>query len=397
MSTTLQPAPALLETADPPRDLMMVLGFASWTGAQRRGLVMPDDRLTVELLRSERIGRLLVCNPYRSVAAKLVRTIVGPRDVAFPSSATRRLYEPLRLRREDATDPKAIERSCAAYDRAVRRAARRFGLDRPAIVTSHPLVAGFARFDWAGPVTYYAIDDLRAHPVLSRWWDAYDVAHARMRELGRRAVGVTDAALARVDPTGASAVIPNGIDASEWTTPGPAPDWFLALPRPRLVYVGSLDPRLEVEAIRKTALAHPGASVALVGRCPDPDHYAPVRDLPNVTIAAPVDRAQLVGLVSAADAGLIPHVRNELTLAMSPLKLYEYLAAGLPVAAVDLPAIAAVSPARTALAQGAGDFAAAVDRALALGRATEADRLAFIHANTWERRFEHLLDLALAN
>jgi Glycosyl transferases group 1 len=134
-----------------------------------------------------------------------------------------------------------------------------------------------------------------------------------------------------------------------------------------------------------------------VGRCPDPEHYAPIRDLPNVTIAPPVDRAQLVGLVSAADVGLIPHVRNELTLAMSPLKLYEYLAAGLPVAAVDLPAIASVSPTRTALAHGADDFVAAVDRALELGRASEADRLAFIHANTWERRFEHLLDLALAN
>jgi glycosyltransferase involved in cell wall biosynthesis len=218
-----------------------------------------------------------------------------------------------------------------------------------------------------------------------------------MRELGRRAIGVTEAALARVDPTGASAVIPNGIDAAEWTAPGPAPDWFLALPRPRLVYVGSLDARLEVEAVRRTALAYPDASIALVGRCPDPDHYASLSDLPNVTIAPPVDRARLVGLVSAADAGLIPHVRNELTLAMSPLKLYEYLAAGLPVAAVDLPAIASVSPTRTALAHGADDFVAAVDSALALGRAGEADRLAFIHANTWERRFEHLLDLALAN
>lgn len=397
MSIALQPVPAAVETAAAPRDLMMILGFASWSGALRRGLVMPDDRLTIELLGSERIGRLLVCNPYRSVAAKLIRTAVGPRDADFPASQTRRLYEPLRLRREDPTDPKTIERACAAYDRAVRRAADRFGLERPAIITSHPLVAGFASFDWAGPVTYYAIDDLRAHPVLSRWWDAYDVAHARMRELGRRAIGVTEAALARVDTTGASAVIPNGIDATEWTTPGRAPEWFLALPGPRLVYVGSLDPRLEVEAIRRTALAHPEASIALVGRCPDPDHYAPIRDLPNVTIAPPVDRAELVGLVSAADVGLIPHVRNELTKAMSPLKLYEYLAAGLPVAAVDLPGIASVSPTRTALAHGADDFVAAVDRALGLGRASEADRLAFIHANTWERRFAHLLDLALAN
>jgi glycosyltransferase involved in cell wall biosynthesis len=397
MSIALEPVPAVVETADAPRDLLMILGFASWSGALRRGLVMPDDRLTIELLRSERVGRLLVCNPYRSAVAKLVRTATGRHDAAFPASATRRLYEPLRLRRQDATSIRAIERSCAAYERAVRRAADRFGLERPAIITSHPLVAGFGSFDWAGPVTYYAIDDLRAHPVLSRWWQAYDVAHASMRERGRRAVGVTEAALARVDPSGPAAVIPNGIDAGEWSAPGPAPRWFTELPGPRMLYVGSLDPRVEVEAVRATATAYPNGSVVLIGRCPDPDHYASLRDLPNVTIAPPVGRAELVGLVAAADVGLIPHVRNELTEAMSPLKLYEYLAAGLPVAAVDLPGIASVSSARTALAHGADDFVAAVARALELVRSSEADRLAFIHANAWERRFEHLLDLALAN
>src|SRR5215217_5207659 len=133
MSIALEPVPAVVETADAPRDLLMILGFASWSGALRRGLVMPDDRLTIELLRSERVGRLLVCNPYRSAVAKVVRTATGRRDAPFPASDTRRLHEPLRLRRQDATSVRAIERSCAAYERAVRRAADRFGLERPAI------------------------------------------------------------------------------------------------------------------------------------------------------------------------------------------------------------------------------------------------------------------------
>jgi glycosyltransferase involved in cell wall biosynthesis len=385
------------DVATAPRDVVMILGYTSWGGAIRRGLVHPEDQLTVALLRSPRVGRLLVCNPFRSAPAKLLRAAVGPRDADFPATETRRLHEPLRLRRADPTDVRGVARACAAYERSVKRAVERFGLRRPVVITTHPLWAGFGRFDWAGPVTYYANDDLRAHPPLSAWWPAYDVSHERMREHGRRAVGLTPKSLASVDPAGPSAVIPCGIDPDEWFAPGEAPAWFTSLPGRKLLYVGTLDPRVEVESVRATALAFPNDSIVLVGRCPDPEHYDEVRQLSNVTIASEVGREELTALVAAADVGLIPHVRTEQTMAMSPLKLFEYLAAGLPVASIDLPGIRPHSPERVALAEGIDDFPAAVARAIEIGRCSEAERIAFIHDNTWAQRFERLFDLAFAN
>jgi teichuronic acid biosynthesis glycosyltransferase TuaH len=397
MSVALQLAPNDPPAAAAPRDVVMILGYTSWGGAIRRGLVHPEDQLTLALLRSPRVGRLLVCNPFRSAPAKLMRAAIGPRDAEFPGSETRRLHEPLRVRRTDPTDVRGVERACAAYERSVRRAAARFGLERPVVITTHPLWAGFGHFDWAGPVTYYANDDLRAHPPLSSWWPAYDVSHAKMREHGRGAVGLTPKSLASVDPAGPSAVIPCGIDPNEWLAPGAAPGWFTALPGRKLLYVGTLDPRVEVESVAATAQAYPDDSIVLVGRCPDPEHYAAVRGLPNVTIASEVGREQLTALVAAADVGLIPHVRSEQTMAMSPLKLFEYLAAGLPVASVDLPGIRPHCPERVALAAGIGDFPTAVARAIEIGPCSEADRIAFVHDNTWARRFDQLFDIALAN
>jgi teichuronic acid biosynthesis glycosyltransferase TuaH len=397
MGAGLKLAPTDGVAATAASDVVMIFGYTSWGGAVRRGLVHSEDRLTLELMQSARVGRLLVCNPYRSVVAKPARALVGPRDAAFPSTDTRHLYEPLRFRRSDATAVSAIERSCAAYENAVRRRTERLGLERPAVITTHPLLAAFGRFDWAGPVTYYATDDLRAHPPLSPWWPAYDVAYARISELGRRVVGVTPKSVASVGPSGPSAVIPNGIDPDEWLAPGEAPHWFTALPAPRLLYLGTLDPRVEVESVAAVAKAYPRGSVVLAGRCPDPEHYASVRALPNVTIAPPLDRAQVTALAAAADVGLIPHVRDAQTEAMSPLKLYEYLAAGLPVASVDLPGVSSVCPERIVLANGADAFVAAVRQALELGRWSESDRYRFIHDNAWERRFVSLLDVALGN
>jgi glycosyltransferase involved in cell wall biosynthesis len=106
-------------------------------------------------------------------------------------------------------------------------------------------------------------------------------------------------------------------------------------------------------------------------------------------------RQEVVNLIGAAEACLVPHVRDRLTEAMSPLKLYEYLAGGLPVVATDLPPMRGVDPRVTLVPEG-GDVAAAVRAALAQGRASEDERRAFIAANTWRSRHERLIELALA-
>jgi teichuronic acid biosynthesis glycosyltransferase TuaH len=185
--------------------------------------------------------------------------------------------------------------------------------------------------------------------------------------------------------------VPNGVEPHEWLSPDPAPDWFMALPGPRLLYVGSLDARVDVAALARAARTLPGASIVLAGPLLDPDHFGALRADPNVHIHGPVERAQVVGLVGAADACLIPHVRNALTEAMSPLKLYEYLAGGAPVAALDLPPIRDISP-RVVIAPELTD---AIVRALALGRAGDAERMAFADEHSWRRRQERIVELAL--
>jgi glycosyltransferase involved in cell wall biosynthesis len=377
------------------RDVVMLLGYTSWAGAIRRRQIHPEDQLTLKLIASPRIGRLLVCNPFRSLPARLLRPASAEAGELFPASEQRRLHEPVRLRRMDSTRISAIERSCRRYERSVRDAAAELGLESPAVITAHPLMAGFGRFDWAGPVTYYANDDLTAYPPLRPWRRAYEESFARMRAVGRRAVGLTPKSLASVGPSGPGAIVPSGLIPEEWIQPAAPPRWFLELPAPRMVYVGTLDERIDVEMIHSLAAANPQGSVVLIGREGDLGPIAGLGDPRNVHLRPPIPRAELIALVAAADLGLVPHVRSEQTEAMSPLKLFEYLGAGIPVAATDLPGTSSACPERVALAADSRDFAAAARQALAMGRWDERRRLDFIAENSWSHRFEALLNLAL--
>jgi len=270
------------------------------------------------------------------------------------------------------------------------------GMEDPVVITVNPLLAGFGEFSWARAVTFYATDDWTAYPPHRRWWPAYRESFKRVGAHARRVAACSDLVLERVAPTGPGVVLPNAVDPGEWLDHADPPAWVSDLPRPLLVYAGTLDARLDVGALLAIARASPAATLLLVGPLHDPRHLDPLRAAPNVEIRPPLGRREVVGLIRSADVGLIPYLRVPMTLAMSPLKLYEYLAGGLPVLATDLPSTQGVAPTRVTLVPAGGDFVEGTRSAIALGRAGEVERAAFVEDNTWRTRHEELLDLALA-
>ncbi len=374
-------------------DAVFTFDEITWDAAQRRGMCFPTDRVALALAADQRVERLLICNQPRSAPVKLVKDRLR-RPAPFPASDRVHLYEPLRLRRRDPVSLRALERAYSRYGRRLRWAAQRRGLRRPAIVTAHPFVAAFAPLDWAGPITLLASDDWAAHPAYSRWRSAYIAAYERIARRRLRVCAVTETIVERIEPLGPAAVVPNGVDPEEWLEIGPPPEWMTQLPGPRFFYVGTLDSRLDVRAVREVARAWPQGSVVLAGPLADRDHLAPLREEPNVTFPGPLRRPEVAALAHAADVCLVPHRRLPLTEAMSPLKIYECLAGGGPVAATDLPPLQGIEG-PLELVEPGGDFVAGVRAALARGPMEEAERRRFVASNSWSRRTEAVLALAL--
>jgi teichuronic acid biosynthesis glycosyltransferase TuaH len=379
-------------------DVVLALCFVTWEDAVRRGMHFPPDRLIEALLHEPQVRSLVVADPFRDRARTLAKRALGrsgdPARGEDPARVTH--LRPLRAGRRDPVDPGAVERLYRRYDARLARAAEAAGLRDPVLITTHPFVAGFAPARWARSVTYYVWDDWAAHPRHRDWRPAIEESHARIRASERRVCAVSQAILDRMTPTGPAALVPNGVDPREWRDIGEPPAWFAALPAPRLLYAGTLDARIDVRLVERTARAFPDGSVTLVGLIADEAHLAPLRDLPNVHIHPPVTRDAITAMIRAADAGLVPHARTDLTTAMSPLKVYEYLAGGRPVAATDLAPMRGIDP-RVVLTPEGGDYAASVARALALGPAPERERAAFVAAHAWERRHTEILTLARAD
>ncbi len=182
--------------------------------------------------------------------------------------------------------------------------------------------------------------------------------------------------------------IRNGVDAAFWKDPCPPPPEYLEIPAPRAVYVGALDEWFDVELLRQLAQRLSDVSFVIIGQ----RRHGPATDfsMPNIHWLGSRPREQVRAYVQHANVGIIPFKRNDLIECVCPLKLYEYMACGLPVVATRWDELERMnSPAR--LATGVGEWTAQLRQSLqakqsAQSRDAEGES-AYALSNDWQCRW----------
>jgi teichuronic acid biosynthesis glycosyltransferase TuaH len=282
---------------------------------------------------------------------------------------------------------------------AVRRAAASIGLTPAAVLQQTPHFVVLGRCGERTSV-YYAADDFSAGAEL------LGMPRRRVEQAERRAATRADLVIA-VSPLLAEkweayakrvAVVRNGVspfpsetaDSSNLGTE-------ILLSHPIAGVVGTLSERLDMNLLKAIAETE-GLSLLLVG----PATYRQERisfealvALPNVQWTGPLDFDDLPSYYDEIDVGLLPYTMSRFNLASDPLKLLEYLAAGKPVVATELPAIAELDPPDVDVANQPSDFVAAVVRFVATSAdpTQRARRRDFAAEHSWGRRAEQVLEL----
>ena len=96
-------------------------------------------------------------------------------------------------------------------------------------------------------------------------------------------------------------------------------------------YIGSIDTRLDYDLLDVVFTAKPDWEFHFVGRVMYPEGEKRLSRHKNVKLLGARSANQLPEFLKTCAAGLIPFARNEFTQGIYPLKINEYLAAGLPV------------------------------------------------------------------
>ncbi|NMB77066.1 MAG: methyltransferase domain-containing protein [Myxococcales bacterium] len=157
-----------------------------------------------------------------------------------------------------------------------------------------------------------------------------------------------------------------------------------------LGYFGHLTDRwFDYPALFELACTRPEDRIELIGHGLPEGLTLP----PNVSYRGFLSHEEICRVARRWRCGLIPFVPGKLAEAVDPIKIYEYLALGLPTAAVSMPQVESYP--YTHLARTRAELPSAVERCLA-ERIDGARIRAFLEQNTWARRVEQILEWAFA-
>lgn len=370
--------------------------MAPWDGMWRNrhqlmsrlGLLMPvlyvEPWVPLGEIRRGRVGLKEVMRDLRS--RSLVRQVDNVAVLRSPAS--RPVAHSRRFQRA------TLDR----WIRLVQKHAGNLGIQRPILWVSQP---------WMAPVlgklgevlsVYHVVDEYAGYTGVSaerreRVWaaeqqilDTVDMTIVVSHQLQQAKAG-----------EGRSVhIVPNAVDFEAFRRVEDLPMEIRRIRGPRIGYSGLIGARLDLELIDSVAVSRPDFNFVFVGRTDSRECEATLKRLgsrANVHFLGEKSVSEVPGYLSAFDVGLLPYRNNLETRNISPLKLYEYLAAEKPVVATSIPACRPFES-LIYLADSPKDFEAAIDKALAEDTPERRhDRLDVASQNTWEDRIEQIQSL----
>jgi glycosyltransferase involved in cell wall biosynthesis len=235
-------------------------------------------------------------------------------------------------------------------------------------------------------VLYYCVDDHAAFTGYNRQQVLRDE-----EDLCRRADLVVTSSLALQEakqPWNPNTIlVPHGVDYEHFSRALsnnlPTPPDIADIPHPRLGFFGLIRDWVDLDLLAEVARRRPDWHIVMLGDAAV--DLTPYRTLPNIHFLGRKPYEDLPAYCKQFDVGLIPFKLNELIRAVNPIKLREYLAAGLPVVSTPLPEAKAYDP-LVKIADTPDEFAAAIAGALAAGPDGRTCRSALMSAEAWPEK-----------
>ena len=226
----------------------------------------------------------------------------------------------------------------------VKKAMRKLGFEQPLNMIFNPAAGLLAGKLGEKQLIYYCVDE----------YTAFTGASKGLKEIEENLFKKADLVIVSAEKlltdkkkfNKNTYIIRHGVDFSHFRTAldekTQIPDEIKNLPKPVIGFHGLLADWVDFELIKKTAEHFKNGSVVLIGKIAvDAEQKIRILDgLKNVHFLGRKPYSELPNYCKGFDVALNPFAISDLTLAANPLKVREYLAAGLPVVSTAIPEVA---------------------------------------------------------
>lgn len=213
--------------------------------------------------------------------------------------------------------------------------------------TYHPYMLEAIRGLPHGILVYHCVDDLSAIPGVDV--DNFRAAEQRLLQRADAVFTTSPFLQALCSATAGDLCVyeRNVADIGHFAQarmPASIPDDLIRIPSPRLGYVGVLsDYKLDFALIEVLAKARPDHQWIFIGEEPErqkSELVSRLQSLPNIHFLGYRAYSRLPDYLRGLDIAVLPNLTEGYMAGVFPMKLYEYMAAGRPILATPIDALA---------------------------------------------------------
>jgi glycosyltransferase involved in cell wall biosynthesis len=325
---------------------------------------------------------------FRRAMIKLRESVAGYREVAKNIT----VLAPLAIPFHGSKLAGVINRRWLSW--SIKLAARRLGFRNIITWTFLPSTAGIAGNLGEKLLIYHCVDEFSEFTGSDK---------EALLEMERRLMRRADAVIVSSTPLLEAKKIHNpktylvlhGVDIDHFRqacNPQTAvPRDLSTVPRPIIGFFGLVADWVDLKLIRTLAAARPSYSFVLIGKIATDTTI--LKDLQNVHLLGKREYSSLPAYCKAFDVGVLPFAVNALTIAANPLKLREYLAAGLPVVSTAIPEAERLSGVLR-IAENADDFLKQIDKCVQREpRGPQMSISKTMDGESWDRKVDQLCEI----
>lgn len=276
------------------------------------------------------------------------------------------------------------------YRCVLKKQLRTLGIEHPLLITAYNPFYGLAMlhklneqahlyycYDGVEP-SYYGQRIFRYEEAFSRQADAIICSSDFLRE-GKRALNAH------------TYVVKNGVNFPLFSRHAKTEPYERE--RKKVGFIGSLDPRFDIDTVEYAVQQLPGFDFEFTGDMRNERMRNRLKRYSNVSFFDPVQPDQVPALLNRYDVGIIPYLINEVNRNIYPLKINEFLAVGVPVVMTAFADLQEFQGMVITVAT----KEAFVNGLLQAGQHDSSDligqRVAFARGNSWDERAEAFSDI----